>query len=342
MKQLVSHKQLQLLGEFCDFSIFDRKSILVTGGTGMVGSYLVETILLGCQAQGYLPTKLRIGGTLITESEKKYFTSFNFVEVSSDYLTHPESVGVNEIVFHLASPASHNRFKDLESLLFVNSDCLKNILNSQVEKFIYFSTGEVYGNQTENLLSEENHAEFDPKSLRSWYPYSKLKGEEQSKLLCSAYNIELTIIRLFHTFGPGVKKNDGRSFADFLYSVADGKLPTLKSQGDDIRTFLYSPDAVSAFINICGKNDKFNIYNVGSDLPMTILQFAQKISQVAGLGGEVKFDFSLNNKYIHSPNKSIVPDITKILSTGWKNRTDIDTAILETLEHIKTKKYNFS
>lgn len=339
MNYLVSHKQLQLLVEFCDFSIFDKKSILITGGTGMVGSYLVESILLGCQVQGYRPARLRIGGSLTTEREKQYFTSLNFVEVSSDYLIHSESMGINQIIFHLASPASHINFKDLESLLFVNSGCLENILNSHVEKFIYISTGEVYGNQPGNLLNEENHAVFDPTSLRNWYPYSKLKGEEQSKLLCSAYNIELTIIRLFHTFGPGVKKNDGRSFADFLYSVAAGKLPILKSPGDDVRTFLYSPDAIRAFINICNQKDKFNIYNVGSDMPLTILQFAQKISEAAGFGGEVKFDFIPNNKYIHSPNKSIVPNITKLLSIGWKSRTKIDTAILETLEHIKTKSH---
>jgi nucleoside-diphosphate-sugar epimerase len=136
-----------------------------------------------------------------------------------------------------------------------------------------------------------------------------------------------------------VKKNDGRSFADFLYSVAAGKLPILKSPGDDVRTFLYSPDAIRAFINICSQKDKFNIYNVGSDMPLTILQFAQKISEAAGFGGEVKFDFIPNNKYIHSSNKSIVPNITKLLSIGWKSRTKIDTAILETLEHIKTKSH---
>jgi len=343
MQNLINKKFLQMLGEFCDFSIFDRKNVLITGGTGMVGSYLAESIILGCQIQGYRPSKLRIGGSSISTKKKDLFIGLSYVELSSDYLLHPKiskdiESGVNQIIFHLASPASPNKLKNYKSIKFVNADCLENILNPHVERFIYFSTGEVYGNRPGQFLQEDEHANFDISNKRNWYPQAKLEGEEKSKELCTLHNIKLSIIRLFHTFGPGLKKNDGRSFADFLYSAAAGNLPILKSKGEDIRTFLFSADAAIAFINICNQSDNYSIYNVGGDKPLTILQFAERISEIAGLKGNVKFDLRNNDNYIHSPNQSIIPNLTRVTNIGWKNRTDIDTAIQDTLKYIKSNK----
>ena len=343
MNQLLNQRNLLLLGEFCDFSVFNEKNVLITGGTGMVGSFLAESIILGCKIQGYQPTKLRIGGESISRSEKEKFSNVGYVEMSSDYLMHSKILqtknktwsGDNQIIFHLASPASVTKIESYESLKFVNVDCLENILNPNVEKLMYFSTGEVYGNKAGQLLREPEHANFNLSIKRDWYPQAKLEGEEKSKELCSLHDIKLSVIRLFHTFGPGVKRSDGRSFADFLYAAAAGHLPILKSKGQDVRTFLFSVDAVIAFINICNQSDKFNTYNVGSNAPVTILKFAQEISEVAGLNGKVDFNLSSNNEYIHSPNQSLVPDITKITNLGWRNRTDIRTAISETLQYIK-------
>ena len=309
----------------------------------MVGSFLTESIILGCQIQGYQPTKLRIGGRSISRSEKDKFSNVGYVEMSSDYLMHSKilqgknktSSDNNQIIFHLASPASATKIENYESLKFVNVDCLENILNPSVEKLMYFSTGEVYGNKPGQLLQEHEHANFNLSIKRDWYPQAKLEGEEKSKELCSLYDIKLSVIRLFHTFGPGVKRSDGRSFADFLYAAASGHLPILKSKGQDVRTFLFSVDAVIAFINICNQSDKFNTYNVGSDAPITILKFAQEISEVAGLNGDVDFNLSFDKEYLHSPNQSLVPDINKIINLGWRNRTDIRTGILETLQYIK-------
>jgi UDP-glucuronate decarboxylase len=331
---LINKNHLQIIGDFCDFSIFDKKNILITGGTGMIGSYLAESIIIGCQIQGYQPLKLRIGGKIISTKLKNRLDSLGYTEFSSDYLLNSKSAGINEIIFHLASPSSHTHYKNLDSLIYINANCLENILGKFVEKFIYFSTSEVYGNQPGKLLREEDYSLFDLGNTRNWYPYAKLIGEERSKELCSAFKIDLAIVRLFHTFGPGVRENDGRSFADFLYSAASGNLPTLKSKGADIRTFLFSADAVIAFINICRQSNQYNIYNVGGESPVTILQFAQKISQLAGLKGEIKYDFSNEDKYIHSPNNSIIPDLTRISNLGWENRISLDDAIIETLDYI--------
>ena len=137
MNQLLNQRNLLLLGEFCDFSVFNGKNVLITGGTGMVGSFLTESIILGCQIQGYQPTKLRIGGRSISRSEKDKFSNVGYVEMSSDYLMQPKilqgknktSSDDNQIIFHLASPASATKIENYKSLKFVNVDCLENILN---------------------------------------------------------------------------------------------------------------------------------------------------------------------------------------------------------------------
>lgn len=336
MKKLINKKNLQLLNEFCDFSIFHAKNILITGGTGMVGSYLVDAIVLGCQEQGYRPSKLRIGGLQVSESSRKKFIDLSYVEMSSSYLVQKNASGDNQIVFHLASPASPTQITDYDSLQFVNSGCLENILNPYVEKFVFFSTGEVYGNKPKQVLENDEHANFDVSNKRDWYPKAKLEGEGKSKELCALFDIDLAIIRLFHTFGPGIKRNDGRSFADFLYEAAIGNLPVLRSKGTDIRTFLFSTDAVIAFIKIFAKPEKVGVYNVGSAEPITIAQFAKKVSEIAGLGGEIEFNFRSNEDYLHSPNRSIIPNISRLLDLGWKSRIDLDSAILETLQYIKS------
>jgi dTDP-glucose 4,6-dehydratase len=165
-------------------------------------------------------------------------------------------------------------------------------------------------------------------------------GEETSKELCSAVKSHVNIVRLFHTFGPGVRRNDGRSFADFLYSAADGKIPKLHSDGTALRTFLFSADAVNAILAILTRGINLETYNVGSDMPISILDFAKRVSSIAGLKDEVLFDSTLPKGHIQSPNKALIPDLKKISNLGWRIQTSLDDSIEKTLCFLREESFH--
>jgi nucleoside-diphosphate-sugar epimerase len=332
---LIDTKRLDLFSTYVDFSSFNGKKILITGGTGMIGSYLAEAIIRGSELQGVSPHKIMITGKSPAPELIQKFASNKNVDVSIDLFDSSSKDSCYEVVFHLASPASPKQYQNLESLIQINSECLVNVINSCTEKFVFISTGEVYGNKG-GILTEEDHGVFGHESPRDWYPYAKLKGEETSKQLCTEFNSELNIIRLFHTFGPGVRKYDGRSFADFLYSAASGEFPKLYSDGSALRTFLFSADAVLAMLLIATNGINLRTYNVGSDLPISIRDFAVKVSEIAGLKGKIEFDSKLARGLIPSPNEALIPDLRRVSELGWSIRTTLDEAIENTLSFIKS------
>ena len=334
IRNLIDNESLDLICSQIDFKKFIGKKILITGGTGMVGSYLAEAIIRGAQTQGIKFAELKITGRTIPVEISQRLNGYRNVNLAADTLEDMSVTGHFQVIFHLASPASPTQYRDLDSLLRINSSCLVNLISESTEKFVFMSTGEVYGNRRD-MLREDSHGIFEKQAARDWYPYSKLKGEARSKELCKAIKSDVNIVRLFHTFGPGVRRNDGRSFADFLYSAAEGNLPKLHSDGTAQRTFLFSADAVSAILAIATRGVNLETYNVGSDLPISILDFAKRVSTIAGQNEKVIFDATKTKGLIQSPNRALTPNLEKIRSLGWTIRTSLDDAIEKTLQYIR-------
>ena len=152
--------------------------------------------------------------------------------------------------------------------------------------------------------------------------------------------VNVSIARLFHTFGPGIRKNDGRSFGDFLENAVQGKPPILKSKGRDVRSILYSLDSAVALLAILSTSSnrrdfEQNVFNVGSDSPITISEFAQAVSDVCGLSNPVSAESKLDDLVEHSPNSMLLPDVSKLRSIGWEPTFDLTYAIGRTLEWMR-------
>lgn len=334
---VISRSDMQILLAHSRFNHFHGKRILITGGTGMIGSYLTEAIVRGCEIEGFKPSSIFITGNSSVPSRRIKFEKLKFVDVVK-YNAQNRTIneGRFDYVIHLASPASPKNFLNLESLKFINADCLDDLFQICTTKFIYMSSGEVYGNSI--IKSEETVLpKFDDFNVRrNWYPYSKIVGEQKCNELSASFKVDTAAVRLFHTFGPGIKAEDGRSFADFLYEVSYGKRPKLKSDGSDIRTFLYILDAIIAILLILEKSSNKSIYNVGGDSPLSILEFAKKISLIAGMGGETDRMLAVEKDYAPSPFYSAIPNISKISALGWEPKVNLDEAIKKTLEYIKS------
>ena len=332
----LDHTAIDSLTHRVDVSRFAGRKILVTGASGMIGSYFVNTLQELMRINGFNPANF-----LLTSKGGDYRNIFNLNEngfkfYSGDFMNLNLENGFNYI-FHFASPASPIKYQDMNSIVRANVLPLQKIQASQSEviEIVFISAGETLGRK----IQGDGEASSEPISeRRSNYPNAKLQAEKLVQEMAKEMICEHRIIKLFHSFGPGVRENDGRSFADFLWAVARGKPPVIHSDGMDTRSFLYLEDVFSSlFIPISGEETR--TYNVGSNVMISIKDFAQLIMSIGNISGSPIFT-TLPNEYVQSPFRNIVPNCDWLKSKGWSQKVDLEEAINRTLRSIKYEVLN--
>jgi nucleoside-diphosphate-sugar epimerase len=256
--------------------------------------------------------------------------NFNVI-LLSDFISNHNLYDDFDLIIHTASPASPKNFNVID-LNFANIEYLNELIIRQkiLKEVVFFSTAEVYGqNQTTPVLESKVNLNFNGLK-RGIYPKVKIDGERLLLELSVKKNFKPRIIRLFHTFGPGIRKGDGRSISDFFWDVAQGQKPSLYSQGHTVRTYLYVADLVSALFIILNSNSEFTFFNVGSPTPNSIKEFAEKVSKSGGNSHPLlKYVDEIN--FDPSPINYLVPDLSAIISLGWYQKFSLDKGIELTL-----------
>ena len=216
--------------------IFDRKNVLVTGGAGFIGSHLCDELVKTC--------KVICVDNFITSDEKNIDhllvdPNFAFIKHDMTELIELEKLpglqkfkiefqGIQEI-YHLACPTSPINFeKNRYNTLLANSYVIKNVLDLAVKykaKFLHFSSSVVYGpRQKDNLkIKETNLGHADVLSPHSCYNEGKRFAESFVMNYKDIFKIDAKIIRLFRTYGPRMKLNDGQMIPDFIYNALENK-----------------------------------------------------------------------------------------------------------------------
>jgi nucleoside-diphosphate-sugar epimerase len=249
-----------------------------------------------------------------------------------------ETLGFDfDILIHAASTASPTKLLSRKSIFNVNTKLLREIrINpSSIEKVLFISTGEVYGSNAPRYVTEGHIGKIDQNSYRANYPEAKLEGEKLTNSL-SEVGIYGSVARLFHSFGPGIRADDGRSFADFIYEATSDRPPKLRSLGTQVRSFLYLEDTAVGLFKLLFSNVQGAV-NIGSEVEVSIFEFAKKVSLIAGLKGEVQFDFTENQTKL-SPNDTILPSNDKLRLMGWSQEIDIDATIERTIFWVRNQK----
>lgn len=304
----------------------------------MVGSFLCDAILRCTSEAGLVVPNLTLlvrkrgRSNLLTFGSRKNVT---IVETSlNSWKTDKEF----DFCIHAASPASPTKYYDWSEVSEANVDFIESLSRGKLPAvFLYVSSGEVYGTNTPHGFTEDFMGEPPPESIRSIYPEAKLKAERLILQLGEEGRTRPVITRLFHSYGPGLGRNDGRSFADFLWSGASGNNITLRSRGDDIRTFLYLEDSVAGILNCLTLGAAKEIYNVGSDLPYRVVDFANAVGEMSGVNVMTLSDKeSEGDKYIHSPNDSIIPSNAKLRGLGWAQKVTLGEGIRRSVAWIKS------
>jgi UDP-glucuronate decarboxylase len=329
---LISENEVSDIGERINLAKFKNEKILITGGTGMVGSYILETLLKVGRLQDFKPKEIKVLSFRGNYSNVNHLMSFENIKFETFNLQSPNHLKGYDYVIHAASPASPKQFLPQNEMDEINSGVLDYIISNDTKDLLYISSGEVYGIKHNKPIFENQVSGAKYDELRSSYPVSKLKAEEKCKFLNDKNGVNYKIARLFHTFGPGLRENDGRSFADFLWSAARGVKPVLNSDGKDVRTFLYTSDSVVGLLLLFTSDQKCKTINVGSSVPFSIFEFANRISDLAGLGQLSRIE---QNKLRVSNSKIIIPDIGNLIALGWRQIYDLDKTIDMTLHWIK-------
>ena len=312
-----------------DFPLRDTK-ILVTGAQGMLGNAIATAMCSIVSQEILAPIQIYISSrnwsnTNIKLNHQKDCECIRVL--NSEITTLKEEF---DLVIHTASPSNITKINSFEDLNFANSGILNDILKHNPRKIVFISSGEVY--RDEDLSEGESSSDFSTDKKRDWYAISKLKVEEMLKKYELISRRSTTSIRLFHTFGPGLRPDDGRSFSDILWGAAINQEIILNSPGNQIRSFLYLADAVSGVLSIAFSDlPHYQTVNLGSPIPVSIREFAQEVCNASG----AKLTFAIDHSFQHSPNNILVPKINRINEYGWQERFKSTESIQMTLKWIK-------
>lgn len=321
-----------------------NKKVLVTGGAGFLASYLVQALIavgrkynLNCQVICVVRN--------LNAAKKRY----EHYQVGTDLLLFEQDVSLPlaqsfpaaDLIIHSASQASPKFYGvDPVGTLKANSVgtmyLLEHAVKTKSQKFMFFSSGEIYGIPIDSnrLIGESDYGYLDPVDVRSCYSESKRIGENMCISWAKQFGLDVSIVRPFHTYGPGMALDDGRVFADFVADVVAGRDIVLKSDGLARRPFCYISDAVLAFLVVLLKGRQAEAYNVANPhAEVSVSDLANIIANLfPGKGIGVRFDIPpVANSYLKSPIARQLPSIEKIAALGWRPQIDIASGFRRTI-----------
>ena len=300
----------------------DGCNILITGETGLIGSCLVEVLMSRVGHNYHIYAAGRD-----EKRAKMRFRSFEnaptFHFLTYDVM-HPLPGNIEfQYIVNAASDASPASFvfKPVEVIL-CNVMGVANLLDygrlHGLRRFLYVSSGEVYGEGNGRKFTEDYSGYVDCTKSRSCYPVSKRAAETLCVSYMAEYGIEPVIARLSHTYGPNFTESDNRVYAQFIRNVLRGEDIVLKSDGCQYRSWCYVVDCVSALLYILLCGDGGRAYNVADDQSnITIRELAEMIASIADR--KVVYEKPSDIEFL---GRNIVTqstfDTSRLEALGWK------------------------
>jgi nucleoside-diphosphate-sugar epimerase len=330
---------------FSDGETFDDlrgASILLTGGTGFVGAWLLETFAylndqhnLNCTV--YIPTR-NLQGFSTKALHLARRTEFVFIPGDVRSFQMPD-VPIN-FVIHAAAPYIYNvdPLDVVDTIVSGTRHVLNIAAEKSVKRLLYVSSGAIYGKQDPACahMPETYQGPIDLSAPSSAYAESKRLAE----LLCAIYQEQAGVVgsiaRLFTVIGPYQSLDSGFALTDFIRDGLQGKPITLNSDGSAIRSYLYGADIARWLLTILLRGQVGAAYNVGSDVPVTVLSIAHKIRNLLQEQG-IETTVQAKNNGTNAPPNRYVPDISRVKNElGLAPQFDLDSALAHTVNwHIK-------
>ncbi|NMO19265.1 SDR family oxidoreductase [Pyxidicoccus fallax] len=303
------------------------KRVVVLGGAGFVGSHLCERLLDDGAAS------VVAVDNLITGNEENLRTLNGrpgFEYVKADIVEGIPVKGPIDYVFNMASPASPIDYAQLPlETLRVGSIGTENGLKlAEANKavFLMASTSEVYGDPLVHPQREDYWGNVNPIGPRSVYDEAKRYAEAITAAYGRSRGVQVRIVRIFNTYGPRMRLNDGRVVPAFVGQALKGEDFTVFGDGSQTRSFCYVKDLVDGLVRLM-LSDEPNPVNIGNPREMTIRQFAEAVRAAAGGGGKI-----IEKPLPKDDPKQRQPDITRARTLlGWEPKVPLEEGLKETI-----------
>ena len=307
-------------------------NIVITGGSGFVGSYLCERLIN--DGHNLIVVDNLLTGS--TENIRDLMDNENFSFIEHDVQNHIEIENKVDYVLHFASAASPKAYTEhpvntlkAGSIGTLNTLGLAKKHNSQ---YLLASTSEVYGDPLISPQNEEYWGNVNPNGERSMYDEAKRFAEAAVATYSRSYDIKAKIVRIFNTYGPRMQLNDGRVVTNFIFQALQDNNITIYGDGSQTRSFSYVEDTVDGIISLMHSNE-YDVFNIGNPNEITVLELAQKIIELTNSKSEIVF------KSLPSDDpKQRKPDISKAKSKlGWEPKVNLEDGLVKTIDWVEYK-----
>ena len=304
-----------------------KRRALVTGGAGFVASHLCERLLK--EDYHVLCMDNLQTGSLENVAHLQSLPDFEYVE--HDVTTYIECLGALDEVYHLASPASPIDFERIPiEILKVGSSGTHNALGlarAKEARFLLASTSEVYGDPLVHPQPEEYWGNVNPIGIRGVYDEAKRYAESITMAYHRYHGTETRIARIFNTYGPRMRPDDGRMIPNFVSQALRGEPLTVYGDGSQTRSLQYVDDLVEGMVRLMHSGEPRPV-NLGNPVEYTVREVAGLVLKLSGGTGEL----------VHKPlpqddPKQRRPEITRAREVlGWEPRVGAEEGLSRTIE----------
>ena len=340
----------QIISDNIDWERLSNKTVFISGANGMISSYLIYTLLLLNDVRNYNihiigmvrneENAIRRFGDLVNRNDFDLFIQDAAVPVHTDIQS--------DYIIHAASQTSPRAFLNdpvgtIRTNVYETFNLLEYTRHCKAH-FLYLSTREIYGENSipvNQYVAEKDYGAVDTTLIRSCYPESKRMAENTAIAYQHQYKINVKIVRIDHTYGPGMATGDGRVVGDFIGDYLHQRDILLKSTGQVILALTYLSDIVSGIFRVMLQS-KHTVYNLSkNDEPISVLNLAKLISSLNGANSKIVFDESHINSdkketgYLQ--NKVALLDSSRARSLGWIPHITLDEGLLRLIRYESMK-----
>jgi dTDP-glucose 4,6-dehydratase len=310
----------------------NTKTAVVTGGAGFLGSHLCDRLI----AEGCRVTALDNLVTGDTRNIAHLLGNNNFRFVHHDVTEYIYFDGPVDYVLHFASPASPIDYLKLPiQTLKVGSLGTHKALGlakSKNARFLIASTSEVYGDPLVHPQPESYWGNVNPVGYRGVYDEAKRFAEAMTMAYHRYHGVDTRIVRIFNTYGPRMRMNDGRAIPAFLTQALHNEDVTVFGNGKQTRSVCYVDDLIDGIYRLL-MSSEVNPVNIGNQDELTMLQLAQEIIELTGSRSRIVF-----NELPEDDPKIRQPDTTRARAIlKWEAKVDRRTGLSKTLEYFRSQ-----
>jgi dTDP-glucose 4,6-dehydratase len=306
--------------------------VIITGGAGFLGSHLCDLFI----DKGWDVLSL---DNLVTGSEANIshlLGNPRFRFARHDVTRYIEVPGPVDVIMHFASPASPPDYLKIPiQTLKVGSLGTHNALGlalAKKAKFLMASTSECYGDPDVSPQPESYWGHVNPVGPRGVYDEAKRFSEAITMAYHRYHDVDTRIVRIFNTYGPRMRLNDGRALPNFLYQALVGEPLTVYGDGRQTRSFCYVSDLIDGIYRLLESSEHEPV-NVGNPREITILEFAERVRALVGATAPIVF-----RPLPQDDPKQRCPDITKARRIlKWEPKVDLEDGLRRTYEYFRSQ-----